>query len=500
MKRRLKALLEKLVPKGSVLQRTVKSGIWVSATKLSARLSQILMLIILARLLSPRDFGLVGIALLTLSATEQLTQIGLDSALIQQKKENVDSYLDTTWCLEIARGLLVFGVLFSLAPFIAQFFSEPEATNIIRVLALGPVLFGLRNPGVVYFRKNLEFHKEFLYQTSGSVVQFVVGVSYALYSPTVWALVFASLSLPATNFVLSYLLHGYRPWPSFDIGAARELINFGKWITGAAIIGWLYREGDDAFVGWFISATALGFYQYAYRLADAPATEVSGIISQITFPAYSAIQDDIDELRNALIQSTRFTAFLTFPMAFGIALVAPSFVPAVLGQEWTPMILTMQILAMYGLLHSVTRNFGAVWKALGRPDLIVKTGLLRVFCIAVMIWPATAMWGIEGTALTVTLVFLFPMLPIDVWLAAKLTEGRPRQLYREYLYPCVAATTMFGTLWYARTLVDLPPVVEFVLLIPAGALVYGGAAFVLERRFDWGVEQNLQMILNGIRG
>jgi len=500
MKELLKSILKRLVPTGSVLQRTVKSGIWVSATKFSVRFLQILMLIVLARLLAPRDFGLVGIALLTLGVTRRFTDIGLNAALIQQKEDNVDSYLDTTWCLEIARGLLIFGVLFLGAPYIAELFSEPRATPLIRVLGLAPVFYGLRNPGVVYFKKDLEFHRDFVYKTSGGITQFVVGVGYAVYSPTVWALIFASISRPAIKLVLSYLLHDYRPWPAFDKAAAKELIDFGKWITGASIISWIYSQGDDAFVGWFISATALGFYQYAYRMADTPATEMSGIISQITFPAYSAVQEDLDQLRSALLQSTRFLAFLAFPMSFGIALVAPSFVRAILGAEWTPMILTMQILAMYGLLHAITRNYGEIWKALGRPDLMFKTGSLRIICIAILIWPLTARFGIEGTAVVVTGIYFFPMLPLDVYLTAKLTDIDSMALYEEYLYPFVASLIMFGTCWYARTLVSVPPLVEFIALIPTGATIYIVAAFLLERQFDWGVEQNIQMILSGMRG
>lgn len=500
MRDRLRELLERLVPTGSVLQRAVKSGIWVSATKMSLRLSQVLMLVVLARLLSPRDFGLMGVALLTLTATSRFTNIGLNAALVQQKEENVDEYLNTTWCLEIGRGLLVFSIVFVAAPYVAAFFTEPRATPLIRVLGLSPVFYGLRNPGVVYFQKDLSFHKDFVFQSSGALVQFLVGVGYALYSPTVWALVFASVSRPATKFVLSYLLHDYRPWPSFDLEMARELVEYGKWITGASIIGYVYSQGDDAFVGWFLSATALGFYQYAYRIADMPASELSGVISQVSFPAYSQLQGDIDELRGALIQTTRLTAFVSFPLAFGIALVAPSFVRAVLGAEWTPMILTMQLLALYGLLHAITRNFGAVWKALDRPDYVAKTGTLRVACLAVLMWPVTARFGIEGTAMVVVGVYAFPMLPIDVYLAARMVEGRSVQFYREYLYPFVAALTMFGSLRYARGFLEVSPLVELLLLIPAGAVVYFAAAFLLERQFDWGIEQNLRMITDGVLG
>jgi len=500
MRSRLRELVSGLVPSGSIVQRTMKSGIWVSLTTGFVRLSQILMLIILARLLSPREFGLMGIALLTVSATRRFTDIGINAALIQDAQENVDKHLNTTWCLEAGRGLLIFTVLFVAAPFIASVFDEPGAATLIQVLGLSPFLLGLRNPGVVYFQKDLSFHRNFIWQSSAALTQFVVGVGYALYSPTVWALVFASLSRSMAKFVLSYLLHEYRPWPEFDLKTARKLIEYGKWITGGSIAGFIYSEGDDAFIGWFLSATALGFYQYAYRLADTPASEFSGIISQITFPAYSQLQEDIDELREALIQTTRLTAFVAFPLAFGIALVAPSFVPVVLGEEWEPMIVTMQILALYGLLHAITRNFGAVWKALGRPDYIAKLGFLRVGCIALLIWPATARWGIVGTALVVVGVYLFPMLPIDVYLAADIVEGRSMQLYSEFIYPFIAATVMFGSLRYATSVMYLSPLVELTVLVPTGALLYFVVAFLLERQFDWGIERNLRMISDGLRG
>lgn len=461
---------------------------------------QILMLIVLARLLTPRDFGIMGVALLTLSGLNRFTEIGLNSALIQQKAENVDDYLNTTWCLEAGRGILIVAGLFVLAPYIASFFDEPAATAPIRVIAISTLLFGFRNPAVVYFKKDLEFHKQFVYEVSGGFVQFIIGVSYALVSPTVWALVFASTAVSVNKFVLSYAMHEYRPWPSFDFEKAKELIQYGKWITGASIVGFLYSEGDDAFVGWLLTSTALGYYQYAYRIADTPSSEVSSVISQVTFPAYSRLQGDMDALRDGLLETLRFTSFITFPMAFGIALVAPSFVPAVLGSDWTPMITAMQILALYGLLHAITANFGEVWKALGRPDYEAKIGAFRVLCIAVVIWPATARWGIEGTALAVVGVHLFPTLPLSVYLVAKSVEGRSMQIYREYVYPFVAASVMFVNLWYARTLVDLSPLVEFLALVPAGTAIYVLTSFVLNLLFDWGIEKNIRMLLNGIRG
>lgn len=498
MRQRLRRLLARLIPGGSVLQRTVKSGIWATLTNVSSRLLQVLLLVVLARVLTPNQFGLMGIALLTLAGAKWLTKIGLDAALIQKESKNVDSYLNTTWLLEIGRGLVICCVVVAAAPSIARLFGEPQATNLIRATGLVPAIAGFRNPGIVYFEKGLEFHRSFLYTTTSAVVQFVVGVGYALLSPTVWALVAATLSRPVTRTVLSYVLHDYRPQFEFDREAAGELVDFGKWVTGSSILYWITRQGDDAFVGWFLSATALGFYQYAYRLADMPATEMSQIVSQVTFPAYSHLQDDIETLQNALLQSSRFVAFLAFPMGAGIALVAPSFVRVVLGAQWTSMTLTMQILAAFGVVHAITGNFSEVWKALDHPEYMMKTSVVRIALLGTVIWPATARWGIEGTALAITAVYLFPTFPYIIHLTATLTDLRATDIYMEFVYPLVASAVMFSILSYARSLITVAPLVELLILVPAGVIIYAMVAFVLERQFDWGIKKNLKMITRGI--
>jgi len=494
MKDRLRSLLAGAVPTGSILDRTVQSGAWAGGIKMLSRFLQILMLIVLARLLAPRQFGLVGIALISLSATRNFSDIGLNTALIQHQDENVDEYLDTMWCLEAARGAVIFGVLFLTAPVIAGVFDEPSATPLIRVIGLGPLLFGLRNPGVVYFRKDLEFHKQFVYKVSGGFIQFFVGVGYALVSPTVWALVFAYISADIFRSGLSYFVHGYRPWPSFDVSLAKELIDYGKWITASSVLYFIYKEGDDAFVGWFISASALGFYQYAYRIADTPSSEISEIIASVSFPAYSKLQDRPSEFRQALLATTRITGFATIPMAIGIAIVAPSFVPVVLGSEWTRMIPLMQLLALYGLFHSITRNFGSVYKALDRPDIVAKLSALRVACIAVLIWPAAVRFGPEGVAFVVVGVYAFLMLPLDLYLTSRLTETEPLTFLREWFYPSVATGVMFGVLWQLRRMLEVSPLVELLVLIPAGVAAYALVCLLLIRYSPWQIEGDLRSI------
>jgi len=495
----LRRLVRDLVPAGSLLERSAKSGVWMTGIRVFIQGLQLVMLVVLARLLGPSSFGVLGIALLALSAVRRFSRIGVDTALIQQRATDVDGYLDTAWVLEVARGLLVATVLFVLAPFVARLFGEPAVTDVLRVIGLSPLLYGLRNPAVVYFRKNLDFHKEFVYQTSTGVVRFVVGIGYALVHGSVWALVFAFLSADATRLATSYLLDDYRPRPVVDRAALSELVDYGKWITGSSITHFLYSEGDDAFVGWYLSPAMLAFYQYAHRIADLPAKEISAVVSSVTFPAYSRLQDDLPALRNAVRGTARMTAFVAFPVAAGLALVAPSFVPAVLGQEWLPMVLPLQLLAVFGLIHAITRDFGGVFNALGRPDLNVKLDLVRIACLAVVIWPATARWGIDGTAAAVVGVYVLPMFPLDVHYTAKLVGLRSVDIYREYAYPALTAALTFLGLRSVRASLDFAPLVELFVLGPAAVVVYGVTVLVLDQASDWGIQGDVRRVVAGVR-
>jgi len=497
---RLRSVVTSLVPGGGLRERTVKSGIWVTAMNVGDRALQLGSLVVLARLLSPADFGLMGIALVAIHGLQRFTNLGLDEALIKDRDDDVDDYLDTAWVLNLGRGLLIAGVMFLGAPLIASFTGEPRATPILRVIGISPLLLQLRNPGTVYFKKDLAFEKQFLYTMGGSIANFAVAVTLAVLWQNVWALVFGYIVSDIVRTVLSYLLHDYRPWPAFDLDIARKLVGFGKWLTGSRIIMFFINEGDDAIVVWLLGAASLGFYQIAYRFAMAPARELTQIVSSIMFPTYSKLQDDVGALRSAFFKTVKMTTFISFPVGFGIIAVAPTFVTAFFGQRWLPMVPVMQIIAVNGILISFTSAFGSVWMARDRPDYLVKVGLIRLPLMILAMIPMTRAFGIAGAAAAVVGVYVFPMLPIDIYLVVKTVETTYRRLLAEVVYPLAASLVMGGVVWAAQSSLDLGmPFVEFGLLTLLGIAVYVVAAFALERQFDWGIERNVRQMVDAVK-
>ncbi len=492
----LRAVARRIVPGGTLGERTVKSGFWAFGMNVSGRGLRILVILLVARQISPDAFGAYGLALIAIAAAGEFSTLGIREALIQREEADVDAFLDTAWVLQVIRGVSLFALLYLLAPAMGSLFSAPASVDILRVMALGALVIGLRNPAAVYFQKGLAFHREFAYQVGGAVAEFITALVLVWLWGSVWALVFGYLAADFARTAISYLIHDYRPLPSFDPGYARELIGYGKWITGSSILYFLYDRGDDAFIGWAIGTAALGWYQMSHRLSNAPATEVSDVVADVVFPVFSRLQGEPYSLRETFLKSLRLTAVLTFPMGAGIIVVAPVFVPTVLGDQWTPMTTALQILAVHGVVRSLSKPMSALWKAIGRPDYGTKVSAVKVAAIAVFIVPATAALGINGAALTITGVVLFPILPLKLLLTVRELKTTHWEVLTEWMYPFVASGVMGGVVYYLReTLLIDPSIGLFAFLVGAGIVVYAFVVALLATRSSWDLRGTVEWLL-----
>jgi lipopolysaccharide exporter len=461
-----------LEPGLSLSQRAFRGGVWVFLLRIVQQLFNLARLIILARILAPHDFGLMGIALLTMATLETFSQTGFQAALIQ-KKENIRSYLDAAWTVLILRGLILLAIFYLIAPYAAVFFDSPEAKPIIRVIGLSVLLQAFTNIGVVYFHKEMEFNKEFKYQLSGTLADFMVAVSAVLILQNVWAIIFGLLAGNAARCVMSYLIHPYRPRFSWDLGKVKKLFGFGKWILGSSILVFLITQGDDILVGKLLGATALGFYQLAYRISNMPATEITHVISQVTFPAYSKLQDDIPKLREAYLKVLQVTAFLSFPITGLIFVLASDFTGIFLGEKWMPMVPAMQVLCIFGLLRAFNATTGPIFQAIGNPSILTKISLTQLIFLAVIIYPFTIKGNLVGVAWAVTFAnFLCFILAFQQVL--KITKESKKNIV-SVMFPSVLLTISIMCLIYSFKIIMLdkvPLFITFILSVLISLVIY----------------------------
>ncbi len=387
----------------------------------------------------------------------------------------------------------MYAVIFIASPLIAAFFGEPRIVKILRVFGLILVFRGMKNIGVVFFRKELQFQKKFLLDLSRVLPSFVITVTLAYLLRNVWALVYGMTVGSLILMIVSYFIHPYRPKPEINTEKISEMFNFGKWIMASSIITFFLTQGDDIFVGRILGVTALGFYQLAYRISNTPATEISITITKVLFPAYSKLQDNIKKLRIAFKKVFFVISFVTFPISFGIVAVAPEFTMVVLGEKWEAIILPMQILSIWGLVRALASTAGPVFRAIGKPHISTKVQFIELIFIAVLIYPFTLWKGLVGisTALTISI------LSANVITGYKLTEitGLKRKKLIKYMsIPFFISLAMLGSIMISKILFQQFSILFLVYEILLGGGVYLLLSYLSDKYTSWKPIENIMEI------
>lgn len=501
----LRLLLKRLFDPGETLsQRAVRGGLWVLGLRVVERLLRLVRLVVLGRILAPTDFGILGVALLAMSVLETFSEPGFLKALIQ-KKGDAEQYFDTAWTVQFLRGGLLWLILCIGAPGVGVFFDSPGSVAVVRALGGLELLRGAFNIGVVHFSKELEFSKLFLFQMTGTLTDFVVSVGAAILLRNVWALVLGQVAGTVVSLVFSYVVHPYRPSFKIDRCQLLELRDFGQWVFGSSVLVFLLNEGDDIVLGKMLGVTALGLYQMAYQISNLPATEVTHLISQVSFPAYSKLQDDPGKLREAYLQILQLTTFISIPLAIGIAAMAKTLTQVFVGEQWLPMVPALQILAFWGLIRSIGATFGPLFQAIGKPQFAAKLQFVKLFILGVLIYPLTARWGMEGTSWAVVLNALV-VNPIAGYLVAKETQIKIREYVRLLSFPLYGSGLMFLALYLFNRFVSVTPMLfSFMLSVMVGVLTYGGSMYLFEMHSDYGAMQLIrasgrQLLHKQVRG
>jgi O-antigen/teichoic acid export membrane protein len=494
----IRTLFERLTPRGTTEQRAARSGLWAAGINISDRALQLSKVVIVARLLSPGAIGLYGIALLVVHSIRWFTVLGFDQALIQNRKENIDSYLNTTWILKITRGFFIAIITFASAPYLASFFGEPQSEALIQAIGVYPLIIGFQNPAVVYFQKNLDFHKEFIYSVGGRLADFFVAVSFAIIFRNVWALIAGIIATNLTKVFISYFIHGYRPRIEFERQKAEDMFDFGKWMFISSVFTFLYSQGDDAFVGWAFAASTLGFYQISYRFSNAPATEVAQVISRVAFPALSKVQEDINQLTEGYLRVLQLSTATSLPIALGIISVAPQFVRTVFGDQWSPMIPLVKILAIYGAVRTFEANNGAVFRAVGKPNMEVKVKICKTVIIVLIIYPAAEIFDILGVAYAIIASSII-VLPVSAYLIISVTEVNVRIITKIITPPLIGSIGMYIIVVNTGNyLGGVHDIIELVLLVFVGIVVYVLIMALIEYLFEYEFIELYSNLLNKI--
>lgn len=459
-------------------QRIISASAWTLIMRISSRGIGFLRIIVLAHLLSPEAFGLVGVGLLGIDLVMTLSSTGFNNALIQ-KKEDIRGYLDTAWVISILRGFITAGLLYICAPLIATYFGSPEAKTIVQVMAFLVVIDGFRNSGIIYLQKELEIKKQFLFGISQSLTDLLITIPAAIILKNAWALVYGAIASNIVGLIVSYIIHPYRPRFKFDLHKAATLFNFGKWLTVSSWLSYFSQKGDSILVGNLAGVYGLGLYQMARRISDVYAFEFYIGTMNVTFPAFSKIQDNMPKLRQGFCMSLDVVISVIFPLGSAIFVLAPLFVPIVFGEQWIAAIPAMQILGISAAFQCILSLGRSLFLGLGQPRL---SFLMSVIPTAVMFGsfiPLHHLFGLTGIAVSV-LIGNICALPLFLFYSIKSMDIKPIWFLKILAAPLSISIVIIITSSLAvRYLSIQQEIIKLVLVLLLVGLSAFGIMFVL---------------------
>ena len=476
----------------SLSNKVVKSGWWALASKIISFSSFFIRSIVVARVLSPTDFGLFGICIFVLGMLEVFSESGITAALIQ-KNEGHENYLDIGWTVGILRGTFIAFLLFFGAYTVSVFFAVPAIVPLLKVLALNRFMQGFENIGVVYFQKDLKFYKKFWYDSIIAVTNLCVTVILAYMLKSVWALVFGTLAATIVSLIISYILSAYRPKIEFNKQKMGELFVFGRWIFGSGILVFVGTQLDGAFVGKVLGATMLGYYQMAYKFTNPVFTDLIGSILTVVYPAYSKIQNDKIKLKNAFNRVCHLVSSISILSLIMMMFFSRDFVLVVLGAKWEQAIVLINILAVAGFFRVISATAARVFLAIGKPSMDTKMQLYRVVILIVTIYPLSQLYGIAGIALSVVLGVSVTTFMLIYYIVKELNIKTSEffQLYKG-LAVCSAITTV--TILMLNS-INSDPKAQLLLNAPLSVIVFGIVAYY----FDFELRKTINTLRNGFK-
>jgi lipopolysaccharide exporter len=455
---------------GNLKTRLLRSGLWVGSGEILMTVLAVVKSVILARLLAPEMFGLMGLCAIVIGAIETFTRPGIGQALIQRQSSFEDAR-DTAFTLLLARGAILAMLLFFIAPFAAAYYGESELGTMLQFLSIVFVVGGFLNINTIARQKELNFRLLTYVNQSSAVLGTVATITAAYVLRNVWALVIGQLFTTTLHTLLSYYFIPGKPRLRLDRKIALELLAYGKFITASSAILFLATNIDTAVIGKVLGTENLGYYVLAFTFASLVTSNISKLASGIMMPAYSELQGDHSSLRNAYLRTLNLVSFLIFPATAGVLVTGSYIVHIVYGPKWAPAVGALQVLVIFGLLRSLAAINGYLFEGVGKPQISLYSGVARLVALGFLILPMTNAFGLVGAAASVAGAMLVQWLILIV-ATKRLVGVSIRQMAASMGAPLWKASLMALCVYSLSLVADGTTVPGLAALVGAGFIVY----------------------------
>jgi PST family polysaccharide transporter len=430
--------------------RTISGITWSIVSRIGRLGLTFVIGVILARLLSPREFGLVAMITVITSFAAIFAELGFSAALVQ--KPNVDQvHLSSVFWLNLGAGLALTVAFAAGAPLIARFYQEPMLTPLTMLIATNFVISSLKIVQNTLYTKALDFQTLAIVEICALAVAGAVSITMAYTGFGVWSLAVQSVIVSAITALLIWILSDWRPSLLFRWAAIKDLLGFSMNLFGTKVLNYWVRNIDYLLIGRILGSNPLGIYNRAYDIMLFPLVSVSQVLSRVMFPSFSIIQEDKERVASLYLRMTRTIALITFPMMLGLFVTVEPFVLAVFGPQWVAMIPVLRILSLVGMSQSIGTLTGNLYLSQGRADLEFRIGLfLKTNAILGIV--IGLRWGIVGVAAGYAIASFVNAYP-SFYFAGRLVNLTYWQLLRNVSAVLACALAMAAFVWVTGLIV-----------------------------------------------
>lgn len=451
---------------------TLSSLSWSGFSQIIRQILRFSISVVLARILTPQEFGLIGMIVVFTGFADLFNDMGLTAALVQ-KIDLEERHLNCVFWVNIATGILLTAIVAAAAPLIASFYNKPVLRLITIVIAFNFSIGSLKMVQSALFHKKMQFKRLAHIEIVSVFISGIATISLALAGFGVWSLVFQSLLMTLISVCMMWYLSDWRPSFSWNPVALKELLSFSLNLLGFRFFNYWIRNFDNLLIGKFVGSLALGIYSRAYGLMLLPVSQISNVVTRVMFPVLSKIQNDTERVKRIYLRSTRIIALVTFPLMVGLFVVARPFILTVYGDKWVEVIPILQIFCFTGMIQSIGTTVGWIYTSQGRTDIMLKWGLCAGI-VTVIAFIIGLRWGIIGVALAYVLsnyiILWYPSWAIS----GRLINLRFTEMLKNLSKTFFCAVAMGAGVWILGFTLpsDWPHWSYLVIQMPFGILMY----------------------------
>ena len=463
--------------------------IWTGFDRVGTQAMQFVIGIIIARILMPSDYGIIGMLGIFMAIAATFMDSGFSSALIQKKGKKPQDY-STAFYFNLAVSALFYAILYICAPAIARFYEQPLLTDVLRVYALTLIVNALSTVQTARLSIELNFRLQAAASVASTLLSGVLGIWMAYSGFGVWALVYQSIASSSVKAVVLWLMSGWKPSMSFSVESFKGLFSYGSRILASNIINTVYDNIYTIIIGKIFTPAQVGYYNRANQFAQAPSSTISGTVLKVNFPVLAKLQDDDEALLKAYRQFLRMAIYILYPFLFGLAVVAEPLIAVILGEKWLPAVPYLRILCLGFLFAPLTDINLNLLYVKGRTDLVLKLELIKkpvAFLILAAFCPFGILWLCASRALYSIVAFCInchytkKLLGYGIWPQVK-------EILPILLYCILMSAIVLVVLAMAQN-----PVVQCTAGIIAGIVSYTGVSVAFR-------EETFSKILGIIKG